>query len=259
MVDGRSGGVKDGCLAWDGCRNVRDVGGLMTASGRPIRRGTVVRGDTVGTLTPSGVAALTEHGVRTIIDLRGPADMEATYPSVPPLTCYRYPLMDAEDFQFVDALPATETLGALYCRLADRHGTVLAAIVRLIATAPHGGVLIHCRIGKDRTGVAIATVLDLLGVDRASIVRDYAASAEGLRDQIEDELRALAHDPVMHARERRHSFSYQGNMERFLTHIDDRYGGMAAYLTRHGMTEGDRTALMARLTAADAVQAVPSA
>lgn len=240
--------VEGGRLMWDGCCNVRDLGGLVTAVGRPIRPGALVRSDTVGKLTPAGVAALAAHGVQTIIDLRGPADTETTYPSASTLTRYQQPLMDAEDFRFVEALPETETLGALYGRLADRHGAVLAAIIRLIAGAPPGGILIHCRIGKDRTGVAVATVLALLGVDRAAIVRDYEASAEGLRDQIEEELRAVAHDPGVHARERHHGFSYQGNMEHFLAHIDDRYGGMAAYLGRHGITEADRAALAARLT-----------
>jgi len=249
MVTGGIERWRNGRLTWDGCCNVRDLGGLMTASGRPIRHGAFVRADTVSKLTPAGLTTLETHGVRTIIDLRDQADTEATYPAAPTLTRYRRPLMDADDFRFVDALPATDTLGALYCRLADRHGAVLAEIIQLIVAAPPGGVIIHCRIGKDRTGVAIAIVLDLLGVERAEIVRDYEASAEGLRDQIEEELRALIHDPIAYERQQRHSLSYAGNMERFFAHIDHHYGGTAAYLERYGVTAADRAALVARLTA----------
>jgi len=241
----------NGRLAWDGCCNVRDLGGLMTETGRPIRPGALVRADTVGKLTPAGLAALEAHGVRTIIDLRDPEDTEPTYPAVPTLTRHRRPLMDADDFRFVDALPATDTLGVLYCRLADRYGAVFAEIIQLIVASPPGGVIIHCRIGKDRTGVAVAIVLDLLGVDRTEIVRDYEASAEGLRDQIEEELRALIHDPTVHEREQRNSLSYAGNMERFLAHIDLHYGGTAAFLGHHGVTAADQAALIARLTAPD--------
>ncbi len=32
-------------LNWEGCRNVRDLGGLMTREGRTTRRGAVVRSD----------------------------------------------------------------------------------------------------------------------------------------------------------------------------------------------------------------------
>ena len=41
-------------LAWDGCFNVRDLGGLETASGGRTRRGMVVRADNVRRLTAAG-------------------------------------------------------------------------------------------------------------------------------------------------------------------------------------------------------------
>jgi len=38
-------------LAWDGCTNVRDLGGLKTCDGRLTRWGAVVRSDTPARLT----------------------------------------------------------------------------------------------------------------------------------------------------------------------------------------------------------------
>ena len=57
-------------LDWEGCFNVRDLGGLPAAGGRVTRRGAVVRGDAPDTLTSAGWAALRAHGIRTIVDLR---------------------------------------------------------------------------------------------------------------------------------------------------------------------------------------------
>ena len=57
-------------LAWDGCFNVRDLGGLETASGGRTRRGVVVRADNVRRLTPAGWQAALDHGVRRVVDLR---------------------------------------------------------------------------------------------------------------------------------------------------------------------------------------------
>ncbi|MBK8023774.1 MAG: tyrosine-protein phosphatase [Chloroflexi bacterium] len=37
-------------------------------------------------------------------------------------------------------------------------------------------VLVHCAVGKDRTGVIIALLLDLAGVTDALIAEDYALS-----------------------------------------------------------------------------------
>jgi protein-tyrosine phosphatase len=55
---------------WDGCRNVRDLGGLPAAGGRVTRWGAVVRSDSPANLTPRGWPALRAHGIRTIVDLR---------------------------------------------------------------------------------------------------------------------------------------------------------------------------------------------
>ena len=41
-------------LTWDGCLNVRDLGGLPTADGGETRFGSVIRADSVGQLTDEG-------------------------------------------------------------------------------------------------------------------------------------------------------------------------------------------------------------
>ena len=49
---------------------MRDVGGLRTTSGQPMRRGLFFRADNLGWLDPAGVDRLRDLGVSTIIDLR---------------------------------------------------------------------------------------------------------------------------------------------------------------------------------------------
>ena len=63
-------------LAWDACLNVRDLGGLTTRDRRRVRRGALVRSDQLCRLSDGGRAALVAHGVRTVIDLRNPAEAE---------------------------------------------------------------------------------------------------------------------------------------------------------------------------------------
>ena len=48
------GPSSDRSLAWEGCVNVRDLGGLFTASGLPTRPGALVRSDNPAFLTPKG-------------------------------------------------------------------------------------------------------------------------------------------------------------------------------------------------------------
>ena len=52
----------------------------------------------------------------------------------------------------------------------------LNAVVGVVADARALPVLLHCAAGKDRTGVAVATILRGLGVPRAVVVEEYLLS-----------------------------------------------------------------------------------
>src|SRR5688572_3437258 len=64
-------------LTWDGCVNVRDLGGLPAAGDRVTRPGAVVRADGLAKLSAAGWRALWDHGVRTVVDLRNDFELEA--------------------------------------------------------------------------------------------------------------------------------------------------------------------------------------
>ncbi|HEY6017128.1 MAG TPA: tyrosine-protein phosphatase, partial [Gaiellaceae bacterium] len=57
-------------LAWDGCVNVRDLGGLPLEDGGETAYRVVVRSDSVRTLTDAGWEALAAYGVERVVDLR---------------------------------------------------------------------------------------------------------------------------------------------------------------------------------------------
>ena len=70
-------------LVWDGCLNVRDLGGLPTENGGSTRFGSVIRADSVGLLTPDGWQALLETGVTRIVDLRAQVEIDEDPPRGP--------------------------------------------------------------------------------------------------------------------------------------------------------------------------------
>ncbi len=63
-------------LPWDACYNARELGGYPTESGAQIRMQALIRSDSLYHLTPGGQTALRDYGVRTIIDLRSPHELE---------------------------------------------------------------------------------------------------------------------------------------------------------------------------------------
>jgi protein-tyrosine phosphatase len=85
--------------------------------------------------------------------------------------------------------------------------------------------------GKDRTGVAVALLLDLLGVNRATIMRDYLVSV-GVADQVWERLSAehpafltagrKSWDPLVRCQ--------PAYLEAYFDTIDRDYGSAAGYL-----------------------------
>jgi len=47
-------------------------------------------------------------------------------------------------------------------------------------------ILIHCTAGKDRTGLLVAIILSLCGVDDEIVAHEYALSNRGLEERRED-------------------------------------------------------------------------
>jgi protein-tyrosine phosphatase len=231
-------------LDWDGCFNVRDLGGLRASDGRETRWGAAVRADSLDQLTAAGWAALYEHGVRTVIDLRNEderAPDEAPRPSG--VTTMHVPLDGTDDREFWDVWESGPQFGTpLYYRPhLDRFPERSVAVMAAVARAEPGGVVFHCVGGRDRAGQIGMLVLAVVGVAPEDIAADYALSAERLRARYaargeEDEgalLDAFLESQATSARE---------IIIATLAELD-----VEAHLRAGGLTDGDLVALRARL------------
>lgn len=241
-------------LAWDGCLNVRDLGGHRTDDGKATQLGRVVRADSVRRLTDAGWAALAEYGIRTVVDLRFPTELAEDPPrevavGVVHLSLFGEP--DEERWAELDALAmaagdAASSTRLVYLELAEEHRANLAAAVAAVGRAPAGGVVVHCHAGKDRTGLVTALLLRLAGVPRADVAADYALSEANLRSRAEPWI-AGAPDPTERARREWISSTPADAMLGVLEELETRYGGVEAYLREGGATDTDVAAARARL------------
>jgi protein-tyrosine phosphatase len=238
-------------LAWEGCLNARDLGGYGTADGRETRWGAVVRSDSPAALTGAGREALAEYGVRAIVDLRLPAELD-DYPN---------PFAEPGDhgIAYVNVSiidpgagfpPDTITLAENYLWSLERFRGLVADAVTAVARAPEGAVLVHCAAGKDRTGLISALLLALVGVPAETIAADYALTAELLRPRDQD---WLASSPPEERAEReamlaRYAPTAEVMLE-VLHQLDRRHGGVEPYLLEAGVTPADLDRLRDRLLA----------
>jgi protein-tyrosine phosphatase len=235
-------------LPWEGCYNVRDLGGYRTRDGKVTRWGAFIRTDNLGRLTEAGRTSLVNSGVRSIIDLRRPDEL-AEHPN---------PFAEAgeHDIRYTNvslvdpAKSAPEnftTLANDYKRILDSFAPAMAEIMHAIASAPDGAVLFHCMAGKDRTGMVAAILLDLVGVPRETIAEDYALTAEYLRPLNED---WLEHGPGEREQRAKELVTFTPRAEvmlEVLVHLDERYGGVESYLLQAGVSPRDIERLRARL------------
>ena len=247
-------------LEWDGCVNVRDLGGLRTESGQTTALGRVVRSDNVRRLSDAGWHALANHGVGRIVDLRWPEELAEDQPRDVDVEVVHVSVLGAglleETSEYVKELDAhldsVDDVADHYAwsyvdfleRYRDRFGRAFAAI----ADAPDGAVVVHCAGGKDRTGLVAAILLRLVGVSIDDVAADYARSQANLAPTLErwaDD----ADDDVTRTRRLKLSQTPADGMRRALEELEHRYGDVASYLRAAGLTEAQVDRLRERLLA----------
>jgi protein tyrosine/serine phosphatase len=242
-------------LAWDGCTNVRDLGGLPTEDGRSTRFRSVVRADNIRALSTAGWHALVDYGVRRIVDLRFPEELADVAPGDAPVEVVHVSLLggsrtaewQAEQNAALDAAQnAHDYLVPAYRGFLERYRTRFATAVRAVAEAPAGAVLLHCMGGKDRTGLVTALILRAVGVPAAAVASDYALTEAALAPSAEEWV-AAAPDEA----ERRRRVLLQPapaeTMLDVLSWLDRRHAGAAAYLRRGGLGDAALRSLERRL------------
>lgn len=246
-------------------RHVRWLALDGAANARVVVPGVLLRSDNLQSLTPQDIRLLVEEEtLEVVLDLRTDVEVELEGPG--PMTAeprvrieHRslYPRSGGNtdlDADTVNLWPPTgpsewpdepRVVQAYLSYLMGRPDSIVASL-RTIATA-RGAVLVHCAAGKDRTGVVVALALDAAGVDRGAIVSDYLASDHRI-DAIMARLLSSptyraeleGHDPRAHA-------PVPGTIERLFEIIEERFGGSAAWLSDHGLSDTEIDLLRRRV------------
>lgn len=229
-------------LEIEGVFNVRDVGG-MPANGGRIRSGALLRAGQLSGATTSGAAALRAR-VQHIVDLRDGEEVAAEPSEIEGPDTTHLPLFLGSVRSFFEA---DTSLDDLYLHLLEGSGERLADAIRIIAAGER--TLVHCTVGKDRTGVTVALALSAVGADREAVIADYALTESQLPAQrsqrIADYLRTQ-HPEAVHAV----ALATQSPapvMRRLLEQVDERWGSASGYLRAQGMTDAELAALSAAL------------
>lgn len=241
-------------LQWEGCLNVRDLGGHPTEDGAETRMGAVVRADSVRQLTDAGWEALVDYGIRTVLDLRQAWELDEDPPAELPVEVIHISFFDDVPLEEQMALAAhwfdaPDDVSAVrqgYLAMLERNAGKVAAGVSAVARAPEGGVLVHCAGGKDRTGLVAALLLRLAGASVSDIAEDYGLSSDYLRPSWSKWVDA-AGDVEERELRRRLSASPADAMQQVLETLEREHGSVATYLSAAGVSGEDLERVLERL------------
>ncbi|MDR2046746.1 MAG: tyrosine-protein phosphatase [Clostridiales bacterium] len=238
--------------------NFRELGGIPVKGG-VVKSSEFFRAAELDFASPSDAEKINALGVRVVFDFRD--ESEKTDSSV-------YGRLDAE---YYNVPVRTENAKLIKLRIKPDLKTVLSlnmgdvreiyadlpfcnpSYKKLFGLIKDGAtpILFHCTAGKDRTGIAAALLLSLLGAERAEIVRDYMKTREAVPQIREKTLRYV-------------NFLLRGFLAKRLRPLFDvdesyihsaldavfkRYGTVEAYFqAEHGYTDGDIAELRNRYT-----------
>lgn len=239
--------------------NLRDLGGMPTTDGHCVRHNRFLRSANLQALTHRDQHRLLQSGLTTIIDLRTPIEIEEKPDvQIDGVQNLAIPILSDQSMGITrehgaDPIQAIRSMRRQpqqlqkslpdFCKLYEGMVTSpssqagLAQALNIIIDCSLRGecVLYHCTVGKDRTGILSALILSLLGVDRATILRDYVATNRAARREANRKglLVALMTRSISVGKIVRSLFLANPHwLEHALNTIDEQYGGVQEYATR---------------------------
>jgi len=166
----------------EGAYNFRDTGGYKTADGKEVTLGKVFRSDAIDKLSDKDLKTFKDKKIVTVVDFRGIEEAKKAPDRLPQNTSYvlcpagSNNLPTAQDM--AKFLKDKNFLFDMYGEgglpyFGERYRSLF---VQLLTLKPDEALLFHCTGGRDRTGMASALFLNILGVPQDVIENDYVAS-----------------------------------------------------------------------------------
>lgn len=200
--------------------NMRDLGGYPTEDGFSTKYGVIIRSDCPMSFHKNDIEQLEALNIRTVIDFRTQEEIEKR-------PCYFSKLAQVS-YRNISFLAGSENpkeeaeVSSGYFNMME-DASAIRQILGVIAESD-GNVLIHCAVGKDRTGVVSALLLKLCGVQDQDIIADYQVSHTYLKKFIDGLRKENPHWP-----------SWVGTskpeyMQEALEMLNAKYGSFDSYL-----------------------------
>ncbi len=232
-------------LALEGSYNIRDIGGYATLDGHSIRWRTLLRADSPNNLSLVNQRILLNYPIHTVIDLRRSSELQESPSIFAQSSLIKYANISLLEDEY--KIAQVQSLEALYRLMLETYQQQIKLVIEIMAQEDTFPCLLHCTIGKDRTGLIVALLLSISNVPTTTIADDYALSEQYL-DPLFKLLRPKAERRG--ANMQRLAWVIQARRETMLAtlaYLEEQYGGVRNYLTSLGITDQQISAIRSQL------------
>lgn len=223
-------------LPLKGVINCRDLGGYPSDKGQATAWKRFLRSSRLNAVTKEDLQFLKDYGVRTVIDLRSPHEIEnhATHDAIhEELKVHEVDLIGnslrASEMSRLEEYTADDLiLGRMYISILKSGSELKKVFDIIIESMEEGAILYHCTAGKDRTGIISMLLLGLSGVSRKDILTNYEVSGTNIAEIADTEMsefkaNVLGSDPK--------------NMILAYDYVIDNFGSIESYFKHLGFTD----------------------
>lgn len=229
----------------EGVHNFRALGAYRLHDGRRLRSGQVFRSGALDLMTPADARRLTgEIGLRTVLDLRHPDEVppggvtHALADRLQAISVFPETVSQQEIIAELNGLYGMGPTPERYMHYLQVGGDRIARAFAIFGRRDAYPLLVHCTAGKDRTGVLLGMLMDILGASEEDIAAEYGLSDASI-DRLIDYLRATGRPLEGTDAEIRARLSTPPErMAGFIRLVRARYGSSEDYLRSQGVDDG---------------------
>ncbi|MFE6168186.1 tyrosine-protein phosphatase [Viridibacillus arvi] len=249
---------RDRVLPFEQVVNFRDMGGYPAADGRKVKYGVFYRSGELHKMTTADHELFKTLGIKTVFDYRDDKEAEAKPdPQLENVHNERIPAkgdvgfkMPTSSLKEMDNRAFLQTVNAdvfteLYAHLPLDNPSY-KRLMDIIQDPENLGLLHHCAVGKDRTGVGGALILLVLGVEEDVVMQDYLITNDCMKPVQDAMIPMLSQH--LNSEQLQHFGDIMSAKERYLQATFDaikkRYGNYSTFFEKEfGLTEGKRKAI----------------
>lgn len=232
----------------EGASNFREIGGLETINGGKLKSGILFRSDELFHLTENDKKKLEPLNLKVICDLRTDYERKSKPDRIPKnnsLKVVNIPFFhqkrDYNQLQIMWFLITNSRkinfekfIKEHYFNNAFERTAEVGKVINLLADRNNLPILIHCKAGKDRTGLIAAIIQLLAGVPLNIVFDEYLSTNDFIKDKMEAAEKIIrrmsffraSSDKIKPLLEVRREY-----LEDVITEIFTRYGSIEKYLS----------------------------